>query len=161
VLPTRSSDAIRSRPVTTPSTQRIAVVAPLILLASSRESPMSLISGLIGVGCPFAPGGVIAARTLERLERSSGVTLKEAGSGLREPGSCAVMSSRCSSFSRWLRMSFAWSFETNWTDCTCGIVSSFAFRAATWSGGACCPTVPVGSGWPDESTSLRKSRSPT
>jgi len=39
------------------------VVALLILLASSRESPMSEISGLIGAGCPFGPGGVMAART--------------------------------------------------------------------------------------------------
>jgi len=68
------------------------MVAPLILLASSRESPMSEIRGLTGVGRPLAPGGVIAARTLPRFERSSGVTLKEAGSGLCAPGSCAVMS---------------------------------------------------------------------
>ena len=43
---------------------------------------MSEISGLIAVGFPFAPGGVIAARTLPRFERSSGVTLNDAGRGL-------------------------------------------------------------------------------
>ena len=89
---TSISEATRSIAEITASTQRIAVVAPLILLASSRESPMSLISGLIGAGDPLGPGGVMAARTLERLERSSGVTLKDAGSGLCAPGKGALTS---------------------------------------------------------------------
>ena len=82
----------------------MAVVAPLILLASSRESEMSLMIGLIGVGWPVAPGGVIAARTLERLERSSGVTLNEGGRGLWAPGSWAAMSPRFSCLRRSLRI---------------------------------------------------------
>jgi hypothetical protein len=100
VLATSSSEAISSSAETTARTQRIAVVAPLILLASSRESPMSEISGLIGAGLPFAPGGVIAERTLPRFARSSGSTLNEAGSGLCAPGSWATMSPRFSAWSR-------------------------------------------------------------
>jgi len=78
---------IARRIETTRRPMRIAVLIVEMVFASSRFSPMSLISGLIGVGWPFGPGGVIADRTLPRLARSSGVRLNEAGSGLRLPGS--------------------------------------------------------------------------
>src|SRR4051812_5722862 len=92
VLATSSSDAITRRPETTASTQRIAEVAPVILLASSRESFTSLMTGLIGAGWPSAPGGVIAERMAGRLERSSGLTLNEDGRGLCPPGSSEIRS---------------------------------------------------------------------
>src|SRR5262249_8650167 len=90
VLPTRSREATRRRPEITARIQRTALVAPVILLASSRESLTSLMIGLIGGGCPLAPGGVIAARMPGRFERSSGLTLNEEGSGLWLPGSSVI-----------------------------------------------------------------------
>ena len=80
---TSSSEAISSSPETTARTQRIAdggaadlagVVARVADVRDQRADRRSAV--------PFAPGGVIAARTLPRFERSSGVTLNEAGSGL-------------------------------------------------------------------------------
>src|SRR3954451_20616380 len=92
VLATSRSEATRSRAETTARTHRMAEVAPVILLASSRESLTSLMIGLIGAGWPFAPGGVIAARMPGRFDRSSVLTLNEEGSGLCPPVSSEIRS---------------------------------------------------------------------
>ena len=85
--------------------------------------------GEIGCGLPFGPVGMIASRIEGRLEASSALISKLAGSGL--VWSCWTM---VLSFSSLLNVASAWLLLMKVTEATWGIPSSFVFSAEISAG---------------------------